>query len=71
MHLSAVAFVLAIAAAVQGAAVPASHVIHESREANPPQWIKRGRLSSGATLPLRIGLQQRNLHRGYELLMNV
>ncbi|KAH6712325.1 peptidase S8/S53 domain-containing protein [Leptodontidium sp. MPI-SDFR-AT-0119] len=51
---------------------PPTHVVHEKREAQLDKWSKRDvKLNRDAIIPLSIGLTQRNLERGYELLMDV
>lgn len=51
---------------------PAPHAIHEARESLPPNWVKRSdQLNSQFKLPIRVGLTQSNLHKGYGLLMDV
>lgn len=50
---------------------PVSHIVHEKRDFISPKWVKRGRLYSESTLPVRIGLTQSNLHLGHEYLMDV
>ena len=59
--------------ATQAIAVPvaAEHVVHERRDNVPDAWVKRDRLDPGATLPVRIGMAQQNLDKGYELLLEV
>lgn len=71
MHFSNLILLGAITA--QAAAVPfqASHVVHERRDIVPKAWIKRDRLEASAKLPVRIGMTQRNLDRGHDLLMEV
>jgi tripeptidyl-peptidase-1 len=50
----------------------ADHVLHEKRDASSDHhWVKRDRLSPTDPLPMRIGLAQRNLHLGHDLLMDV
>jgi hypothetical protein len=51
--------------------IPNSHVVHEKRHAPPKAWIKRGLVSSRTILPIRIGLKQRDLHRGEEFLLDM
>jgi hypothetical protein len=46
-------------------------VIHERRHITPAGWSKRARLAGDQLLPLRIGLSQRNLERGEEILDSV
>ena len=63
---------LLAALAVEVIAVPSSiHTIHEKRDKLPSQWMKRGKVHSKSVLPMRIGLKQRNLHKGYDYLMDV
>lgn len=50
---------------------PSSHVVHEKRDIATSMWEKRAAVPSGMTLPMRIGLKQGNLDRGYDLLMDV
>lgn len=71
MWLSSVALVIALAATAQSVAVPHSQVVHEKRDVASSKWVKRGMPDSATILPMRIGLKQRNLHRGYDLLMDV
>lgn len=47
------------------------HVVHEERAQAPRSWIKRNAVPGEAMLPMRIGLKQRNLERGHDLLMDV
>ncbi|KAK5992133.1 Aorsin [Cladobotryum mycophilum] len=62
----------ALAASVVAASPFTNHVTHEKRDAaTQGHWIKRDRLSPKDVLPMRIGLTQRNLHRGHDLLMDV
>jgi tripeptidyl-peptidase-1 len=49
---------------------PDNHVIHEEKE-SIQGWRKVSKLEGDVPLPVRIGLTQSNLHRGYELLMDV
>ena len=69
MHL----FLPVIAAFVAAStALPASsyhnHVVHEKRNSPPAQWTKRSRMAPSTILPVRVGLTQRNLHKGMEFL---
>lgn len=68
---TAAAFILALADTAQSASVPSSYVVHEKRDVTSSTWVKRERIASSNTLPIRIGLKQRNLHRGHEFLMDV
>ena len=71
MHFSNFAIFGALAA--QAAAVPfqASHIVHERRGYISKAWFKRDRLDARAELPVRIGMTQRNLDTGHDLLMEV
>lgn len=71
MRLSLIPTVLAVAVAAQAATVPSSHIVHEKRDVASSKWVKREKLASSVILPMRIGLKQRNLHRGHEFLMDV
>ena len=56
------------------AAAPSSrvnHVVHETRAAEPLDWVLSRRLESHKVLPMRFGLTQQNMHRVEELLMEV
>lgn len=70
MHLTTFTLIGALAA-VASAAPLAADTVHERRDYVPSAWTKRDRLDSTAVLPVRIGLTQSNLDRGYELLMEV
>ncbi|KAG9246746.1 peptidase S8/S53 domain-containing protein [Calycina marina] len=53
-------------------AAPTVHSVHEKREVNTEKWTKRDvKLTRSATMPMSIGLTQRNLDNGYEYLMDV
>ncbi|TVY55396.1 Aorsin, partial [Lachnellula suecica] len=71
MLLPSFLVLLALSVSARSAAVPNTHVVHEKREVTSRQWVKRGKLSSSAVLPMRIGLKQQNLHLGHDLLMDV
>lgn len=61
---------LALAAAVS--AVPSgTHKLHEKRDSISPEWIKGKEVPHHEILPVRIGMQQQNLDRGHDLLMEV
>ena len=52
--------------------VPETHVVHEKRYASAPDgWVKRSKIPSHATVPMRIGLTQNNLHLGSDYLTDV
>lgn len=71
MRSSFLSIAFALVATTSSAAVPNTHVVHEKRDFTPSRWIKRERISPDVVLPLRIALKQRNLHQGYDLLMDV
>lgn len=48
-----------------------NHVSHEKRSTGYTQYSKRSRVDSDAVLPIRIGLKQSGLEKGYERLMDV
>ena len=63
---------LFLAAALRASAAPtSSHVVHEKRQHAPLQWEKRDRVDPSIVLPVRIGLTQRNLDLGPDLLHEV
>ena len=64
---------LSAALAAQAIAIPvrADHVVHERRGYVPDSWVKRDRLDPAATLPVRTGMTQQNLDKGYDLLLEV
>jgi tripeptidyl-peptidase-1 len=47
----------------------AEHVIYERATGSPDQWVKLGNINRNGLLPVRIGLSQRNLELGHDLLM--
>lgn len=64
---------LALAIAALSDAIPTSikHVLHEKRHKPASDWVKGARVESDAVLPMRIGLAQNNLDKGYDFLMEV
>ena len=63
-------YALSLLAALATAAPTSKHVLHE-RRAIHPEWTKSNRLHGDVKLPMRIGLTQSNLDRGYDMLMSV
>lgn len=63
----------AIAGLVSAAPSPSAlnHVVHEKRDAPLHGWSKTDRLEKDAVIPMRIGLTQTNLDKGYDMLMEV
>lgn len=64
-------FAAAIAALVNSTPFPMKHVIHEERTILSRDWNKGARLAKSDTIPMRIGLAQTNLEKGYDYLMEV
>lgn len=62
---------LTIAALSGAVPTPAKHVLHEKRERDSYDWAKGARVERDAVLPVRIGLTQNNLEKGYDYLMDV
>ena len=59
-------------AVVTIAAPPASnHILHEKRAVEPTAWAKRQPAHGKKVLPMRIGMKQSNLDKGYDMLMDV
>lgn len=58
---------------VSSATVKPRFVVHEIRDTFPDWHYQKleTRSHEEATIPIRIGIAQRNLHRGYEFLMDV
>ncbi|KAF3919125.1 Aorsin [Orbilia brochopaga] len=47
------------------------YVVHEKRDGHSAAWTKRSLTERDALLPMRIGLTQRNLDTGHNLLMEI
>lgn len=71
MYLFSLGFLSALATQVIAVPVVADHVVHERRDYVPEAWVKRHRLDPGAILPVRIGMTQQNLDKGYDMLLEV
>lgn len=56
---------------VSALSTPSGHVVHERRSRAPSRWVKRNRVHPQSKFPVRVGLTQRNLENGHELLMDV
>lgn len=65
--------VVAIAALVNAAPSPSplKHSVHEKRSTPLAGWTKAARLEKDAIIPMRIGMTQTNLDKGYDFLMEV
>lgn len=71
MYISSLVLLSAFAAQAVAVPVQADHAVHERRDYVPNAWVKRGRLDAAAILPVRIGMTQSNLEKGYDLLLEV
>jgi tripeptidyl-peptidase-1 len=71
--MQVIRFTLIATLAILAEAVPTTsrYVVHEERASQGLDWVKRSRVEPSAVLPMRIGLTQTNLHKGYDLLMEV
>lgn len=58
----------AVATLVSAAPSAFKHVVHEKRELEGKDWVKGARIDSDAIIPMRIGLTQTNLDKGYDYL---
>jgi tripeptidyl-peptidase I len=71
MLLTQSAAIVAFVAFSYAAPPPVKHVLHEERQTIALDWIKGARIEGSAVLPMRIGLTQNNLEKGYDYLMEV
>ena len=71
MLLLRLAVLATIAAFSNAAPATLRHAVHEERSAPAKDWVKGARIDGSAILPMRIGLTQKNLEKGYGLLMEV
>lgn len=71
MHFTQLSLFSALALSVAAVPFSASHKVHEKRDVTSHVWIKRDRLDASTKLPVRIGMTQRNLENGHDLLMEV
>lgn len=53
------------------AALPSSHVVHESRTVHPRNWERTSKVNSSLPIIVRIGLTPSNLHKAEDSLMNM
>ena len=67
----ALACLVALTSIIEARPAPPTHVIHEKRHESMQTWIKRERVAGDAILPIKIGLKQQNLDKGYDWLMDV
>jgi len=68
MLIAQFALIAAIASLSEAAPASFKHVLHEERETASSDWIKGARIENDAVLPMRIGLTQTNLEKGYDYL---
>ena len=66
-----VSTVAACIAVVNAAPATSPMTLHEKRAAPASDWAKGARVERDAILPMRIGLTQTNLEKGYDYLMEV
>lgn len=53
------------------AAPRSAYSLHQKRNVVGSQWARRDRVDSSALLPMRIALTQRDLHKGYDWVLDV
>lgn len=52
--------------------IPSSHTLHERHLPHwSREWTKRSKVPKSQILPMRIGLKQRNLEAGHDVLMDM
>lgn len=72
MHLKFLLASCAVLAAAAPAVAPrSSYSLHQKREVESTQWVKRSRVSGSARIPMRIALAQSNLELGPDWLAEV
>lgn len=71
MRLLFLICLLGIVALIQAISIPSTHSLHEKRDTTAKTWIKREKVARSAILPMKIGLQQSNLHLAESYLMSV
>lgn len=72
MKLSILAAGLSLVATISAAPAATPYVVHEKRSIGLSQWTRSdAKLSRAATVPVSIGLMQRNLENGHDFLMDV
>jgi len=73
MKLTTLAILCGFAAQALAAPAPVPYVLHEKRNIQSNKWTRRNdiKLNRDAIIPISIGLTQRNLENGYDLLMDV
>jgi tripeptidyl-peptidase-1 len=71
MWLRQAAVALAIVALSEASPASIKHALHEKRDRPSTDWVKGARVEADSILPMRIGLSQNNLEKGYDYLMEV
>ena len=71
MHFSRFFAASALAAAVTASPLGVPHAVHEKRSELPYGWAKREVLDRRAILPMKVGLTQSNMDKGWEWLSEV
>lgn len=72
MKLSFLATAGSLLAFVTAIPAPSSYVVHEKREIQNGRWARSGiKLNRDILIPMSFGLKQRNIHKGYDFLMDV
>lgn len=72
MRLTAIiAAVAASASFVSATPVNAAHEVHEKRSVIPNGWTRQRKVTGDTRLPMKIGLAQSNLDKGYEYLLDI
>lgn len=61
----------AVTSGVLAVPMPDGYTLHERSDGLPTDWSDGKRLDPKASLPMRIGLTQRNLDEGHDLLMEL
>ncbi|MCJ1306671.1 hypothetical protein MMC25_000314 [Agyrium rufum] len=71
MRFSAVIAAAAFCLTCSAAPLTSKHVLHEKRDGELHQWVKRDRAYSDYVLPIRIALRQRNLEHAESFIYDV
>ncbi|KAJ5618801.1 subtilisin-like protein [Penicillium lagena] len=71
MWIRQAAVALAIVALSDASPASIKHALHEKRDRPSTDWVKGARVEADSVLPMRIGLSQSNLEKGYDYLMEV
>jgi tripeptidyl-peptidase-1 len=69
MHLSS--WIILSLSGLATSSPSTTHVVHEKRNASPVAWKKHSRAPRDVVLPVRIGLNQRNLEHADRFLEDI